>query len=92
MRLRAELETLKRESRTAAEIAREAFSHANVERCTENQDYQDSLTNLQKRIAIMEKEKESVFQLWQMSLKVGRNQVKVIDMIRYEYGSSGHVQ
>ncbi|XP_015593080.1 nucleoprotein TPR [Cephus cinctus] len=67
--LRTELECLRKETKSAGDIAQECFSHGQWEGCNSHETNKEMILNLQKRIAIVQMEKDSVFQLWQMALK-----------------------
>ena len=69
MHLREELEILRRDTKSTGEVAKQSFSlvSEDYQNLVDN-NYQESLSNLQTRLSIMEKEKETVFQLWQTSL------------------------
>ncbi|XP_043289070.1 citron Rho-interacting kinase-like [Venturia canescens] len=68
-RCRAELERLTLETKRASELARVSFSRGNGEKCLDIEINGESLVNLKKRISILEMEKETVYQMWQMTLK-----------------------
>ncbi|XP_015115276.1 golgin subfamily A member 6-like protein 6 [Diachasma alloeum] len=69
IRLRGEVESLQKENRTAAEVARTSFSHFNNAECPRNLDDKECVDNLKKQIALIQLERDSMFQLWQMALK-----------------------
>ncbi|CAD6207911.1 GSCOCG00003169001-RA-CDS [Cotesia congregata] len=68
-RLREEIEILKQENKNASDLARESFKHANNTECPNNAGNQENIDNLKQQISIIQSEKESMFQLWQMALK-----------------------
>ncbi|XP_008558396.1 uncharacterized protein LOC103578921 [Microplitis demolitor] len=69
-KLREEIDILKEENKNASDIARESFKLSNnTGECLSNVSNQESIDNLKKQISIIQLEKESMFQLWQMSLK-----------------------
>ncbi|XP_074110027.1 uncharacterized protein LOC141534531 [Cotesia typhae] len=68
-RLREEIEILKQENKNASDLARESFKHANNTECPNNAGHQENVDNLKQQISIIQSEKESMFQLWQMALK-----------------------
>lgn len=68
--MREEIDILKEENKNASDIARESFKLSNnTGECLSNVSNQESIDNLKKQISIIQLEKESMFQLWQMSLK-----------------------
>lgn len=67
--LRRELEMLRTESKNASDIARDCFARCQSETCSGNLPDKEILENLEKRITVLQMEKDSMFQLWQMSLK-----------------------
>ena len=69
IQLRCELETLRTESKNAGDLARNCFARCQSDNCDGNLTNKELLENLEKRIAVMQKEKDSMFQLWQMALK-----------------------
>uniref|UniRef100_A0A0C9QEW1 DDB_G0290503_0 protein n=1 Tax=Fopius arisanus TaxID=64838 RepID=A0A0C9QEW1_9HYME len=69
LRLRVEVESLRNENRIAVEVARTSFSHSNNTECPRNLDDKESIDNLKQQITLIQLEKDSMFQLWQMALK-----------------------
>lgn len=67
--LRRELEVLRTESKNASDIARDCFVRCQSETCSGINADKEILENLEKRIVVLQMEKDSTFQLWQMSLK-----------------------
>ncbi|XP_043472398.1 rho-associated protein kinase 1-like [Leptopilina heterotoma] len=67
--LRRELEILRTESKNASDIARDCFVRCQSETCSGINTDKEILENLEKRIVVLQMEKDSMFQLWQMSLK-----------------------
>lgn len=68
-KLRLEIESVQEENKNAAEALRTSMSECNHDHGQENADDKEALTNLEKRITILQMEKDSTYQLWQMSLK-----------------------
>lgn len=60
---------LRTESKNASDIARDCFARCQSETCSGNLPDKEILENLEKRITVLQMEKDSMFQLWQMSLK-----------------------
>lgn len=71
-RCRSELETLSRETKEASVMARESFSRANDEKLMVNENGRESLDNVEKRISILEMEKDTIYHMWQLSLQTVR--------------------
>lgn len=69
MQLRGELETIKLDNKKSGELVREAFNHANCIDCPGSNLETESIENLKKQLIITQMEKDSMHQLWQMSLK-----------------------
>ena len=69
IQLRLEVETLRTESKNAGDLARDCFARCHSETSDANLPDKEMLENLEKRISILQMEKDSMFQLWQMSLK-----------------------
>ncbi|XP_063991864.1 repetitive organellar protein-like isoform X2 [Diachasmimorpha longicaudata] len=69
IRLRGEVESLQKENRITAEVARTSFSHSNNIEYPRSLDDKESIDNLKKQISLVQLEKDSMFQLWQMALK-----------------------
>ncbi|XP_033215601.1 autophagy-related protein 23-like [Belonocnema kinseyi] len=69
IQLRHEIETLRTESKNAGDLARDCFARCLSENSDVNLPDKEMLENLEKRVAILQMEKDSMFQLWQMSLK-----------------------
>lgn len=68
--LRSEIEGLRQENKNANEAIRRSLEECNQECCTCNvQQEKEALINLEQRITILQMEKDSVYQLWQMALK-----------------------
>ncbi|CAK9804378.1 Laminin subunit alpha-2 [Anthophora quadrimaculata] len=65
--IRAELEILRNESQKINDI-RESFNRIHLEECGNQDAYTQEVTNLQERVRFLEAEKESVSQLWHISL------------------------
>lgn len=65
--IRSELESLRNESQQADDI-RETFKCIHLEECDNQDSYKKEVENLQERITLLETEKESVLQLWHISL------------------------
>lgn len=76
--LRSELENIQDDNKVISISAREAFTKSQTEDSgLESSSMKEMISNFQKRITIMQMEKESTFQLWQMALKA-------IDMLEEE--------
>ncbi|CAK9826082.1 Laminin subunit alpha-2 [Anthophora retusa] len=65
--IRAELEILRNESQKINDI-RESFNRIHLEECGNQDAHTQEVTNLQERVRLLEAEKESVSQLWHISL------------------------
>ncbi|XP_053999406.1 repetitive organellar protein-like [Hylaeus anthracinus] len=65
--IRTELEVLRNESHKIDDI-RQSFDRIHVEECDNQDVYKKEIANLQERIALLETEKDSVLQLWHISL------------------------
>ena len=65
--IRLELEILRNESQRTDDI-RESFKHIHSEECGSQDWHQKEIANLQERIVRLEAEKDSVLQLWHISL------------------------
>lgn len=67
--IRSELQTLHLESKNSSDTIRDYISRVHLEECG-NVDMHDKIvTNLKERIAILQMEKDSAVQLWQVSMK-----------------------
>jgi chromosome segregation ATPase len=67
-KLHVEIENLQKENKNANENIQRSLAECNSEKCDNIYDH-ETIINLEKRITILQMEKDSVFQLWQMSLK-----------------------
>ncbi|XP_017790547.1 PREDICTED: protein Hook homolog 3-like [Habropoda laboriosa] len=65
--IRAELEILRNESQKVNDI-RESFNRIHLEECGNQDAHKQEVINLQERVRLLEAEKESVSQLWHISL------------------------
>ncbi|XP_076236872.1 uncharacterized protein LOC143180793 isoform X2 [Calliopsis andreniformis] len=65
--IRSELESLRNESQQVDDI-KESFKHIHLEECGNPDLYKREVANLQERITLLEAEKDSVLQLWHISL------------------------
>lgn len=65
--IRTELEILRNESQKVNDL-RESLHRIHVDECDNQDTYKKEIANLQERIALLETEKDSVLQLWHISL------------------------
>ncbi|XP_014206587.1 uncharacterized protein LOC106638076 [Copidosoma floridanum] len=68
-KLRLEMENLQKENQSTNDNIRHLLTDNNHENCDNVALNKEAVTNLEKRVTILQMEKESVFQLWQMALK-----------------------
>lgn len=68
-KLRSEIETLRRENQNTNDNIGQLLTENNHDGCNDNAYNREAITNLEKRVTILQMEKDSVFQLWQMALK-----------------------
>ncbi|XP_058791402.1 uncharacterized protein LOC131664373 [Phymastichus coffea] len=69
-KLRLEIKTIQEENRNANEALHASLTECNHGNCQIVEEHKEVLTNLEKRITIMQMEKDSTYQLWQMALKI----------------------
>ncbi|XP_046493376.1 sodium channel and clathrin linker 1 isoform X2 [Neodiprion pinetum] len=68
--LRSQLGNIQESNKATAATVRDTFSKSQInDNGVESPSTKEMISNLQKRITIVQMEKESVFQLWQMALK-----------------------
>ncbi|XP_012288589.1 paramyosin [Orussus abietinus] len=67
--LRSQLESLQNDSKNVGQVVRECLSHSGLDNCDGRSDDKEMILNLQKRVAILQMEKDTTNQLWQMSLR-----------------------
>lgn len=65
--LRSQLEVLRNENQNVEDI-KDALRQIHLEECGNHDIYQKEVSNLEERIALLQTEKESVLQLWHISL------------------------
>lgn len=69
-KIRSALEALRNDSRDTGDLVKDHFSRVHVETCSSESIHNKELVmNLQERLAVLQMEKDSVFQLWQIALK-----------------------
>ncbi|XP_043682837.1 sodium channel and clathrin linker 1-like isoform X2 [Vespula pensylvanica] len=69
-KIRSALEALRNDSRDTGDLVKDHFSRVHVETCSsESIHNKELIMNLQERLAVLQMEKDSVFQLWQIALK-----------------------
>ncbi|XP_011497806.1 PREDICTED: intracellular protein transport protein USO1-like [Ceratosolen solmsi marchali] len=68
-KLRSLIESLQKENKNANDNINRSLAECNHEKCDSVIYDHEAITNLEKRITILQMEKDSVFQLWQMSLQ-----------------------
>lgn len=57
------------ESKDSSDAVRDYISRIHLEECGNNDTHEMMVTNLKERIAVLQMEKDSVIQLWQISMK-----------------------
>ncbi|KAF7381349.1 hypothetical protein HZH66_013743 [Vespula vulgaris] len=69
-KIRSALEALRNDSRDTGDLVKDHFSRVHIETCSsESIHNKELIMNLQERLAVLQMEKDSVFQLWQIALK-----------------------
>ncbi|KAL2731063.1 myosin-11-like [Vespula squamosa] len=69
-KIRSELEALQNDSRDTGDLVKDHFSRVHIETCSsESIHNKELIMNLQERLNVLQMEKDSVFQLWQIALK-----------------------
>ncbi|XP_035737293.1 sodium channel and clathrin linker 1-like isoform X1 [Vespa mandarinia] len=69
-KIRSLLEALQNDSRDTGDLIKDHFSRIHIETCSsESIHNKELIMNLQERLAVLQMEKDSVFQLWQIALK-----------------------
>ncbi|XP_011345795.2 paramyosin isoform X2 [Ooceraea biroi] len=67
--IRSELQTLQIESKNSSDGMRDYISRIHLEECGNVDMHDKVVTNLKERIAVLQMEKDSAVQLWQVSMK-----------------------
>ncbi|KAK2583161.1 hypothetical protein KPH14_009184 [Odynerus spinipes] len=69
-KIRSALEALQNDSRDVGNLVKDHFTHIHAETCgSESLHNKEMIMNLQERITVLQMEKDSAFQLWQIALK-----------------------
>lgn len=67
--IRSELQALHVESKNSSDAIRDYISHTHMEECGNEDVHNKIITNLKEHIAVLQMEKDSAVQLWQVSMK-----------------------
>ncbi|XP_020288169.1 growth arrest-specific protein 8 homolog isoform X2 [Pseudomyrmex gracilis] len=67
--IRCELQALYNDNKNSSDAMREYISHVHLEECSSEDLHDKIITNLKERIAVLQIEKDSAVQLWQISMK-----------------------
>ncbi|XP_044018136.1 spindle pole body component 110-like isoform X2 [Aphidius gifuensis] len=85
LQLKNELEAVKEENKKTSVLIREEFNHASCVDCPGSNINTELIDNLKKQMTIIQFEKESIYQLWQMSLKAVDTLEEEIKLSKYNF-------
>ncbi|KAI4479497.1 hypothetical protein M0804_010894 [Polistes exclamans] len=69
-KIRSMVEAIQNDNRDIGDLVKDQFSRIHIETCNSDSIHnKEIIMNLQERITILQMEKDSVYQLWQMALK-----------------------